>query len=606
MDTQKPKKEKPKYNILQNFCFLAKSAWKLEKGCVLFPAAKEMLALILQLVELFVAPVILSKIEQQVPLSEFLGIIGIFTVTLLLIAGLDGYFVQMNNRADGRLRLNTMHRINHKACTTAYENTVKKDYLDLIGQANYYIASTMVFGFSIHFLGALAGFGIYLFLLTTKLPLLLLGISVLTALMGYMLNKRVNRWQFERRQEVKSSTGRTYYVDNTIMNNEMSKDIRMFGLGNWLMELWNEGFTLYMNYVKRRELRLLAVNLAGVLLTLLRNAFAYAYLIHLVLTEGLSASEFLLLFTAAGGFTQWVITLLDSLAEIQDQSLNLCQLREYLEYPEPFAFEEAPAVPRADEYTLTLENVTYRYPNTEKPTIDNLNFTLKPGEKVAIVGLNGAGKTTLVKLLCGFLDPTEGCVLLNGEDIRQYNRRDYYQLFSAVFQEFSILAATVAANVAQTEENIDYERVAECLDKAGLTEMVAELPEGAENHLRKIIRDDGIELSGGQTQRLMLARALYKNAPVLVLDEPTAALDPLAESDIYRKYDSMSKGRSSIFISHRLASTQFCDRVLFLSEGKIAEEGTHEELLKNGAGYAELFEVQARYYKEGEVDTWQE
>ncbi len=606
MDTRKTKKEKPKYNILQNFCYLVKSAWMLEKGCVLFPVGRECISLVLQMVELFIVPIILSQIEQQVPLQEFLWTLGVFAAILLLLAGLNGYFSQMDERAGGRFQINCLHRINHKACITSYENTVNKHYLDLTAQIGQYLTATGVLKYYINFLGAVAGFVLYLVLLTTRLPLLLMVISVLTALTGYILNKRVSRWRFEHREEIQSSARRTYYVDHTIMSNEMSKDIRMFGLGNWLMELWNEGFLLHMDFAKRRELRLLAVNLVSVMLTFLRNAIAYIYLIRLVLIEGMSAAEFLLLFNAVSGFTQWVTSLLDSLAVIQEKSMDVCLLREYLEYPEPFAFEEAASVPRAEAYTLTLENVTYRYPEAEKPTIENLSFTLTPGEKVAIVGLNGAGKTTLVKLLCGFLDPTEGRVLLNGEDIRQYNRRDYYKLFSAVFQEFSILAATVAANVAQNEEQIDYERVTECLEKAGLTEMVAELPNGMETHLMKLIRDDGIELSGGQTQRLMLARALYKNAPVLILDEPTAALDPLAESDIYQKYNSMSKGRSSIFISHRLASTQFCDRVLFLSEGQIAEEGTHEELLQNGAGYAELFEVQARYYKEGEVDTWQE
>ena len=215
------------------------------------------------------------------------------------------------------------------------------------------------------------------------------------------------------------------------------------------------------------------------------------------------------------------------------------------------------------------------------------------------MGLNGAGKTTLVKLLCGLLDPTEGRVLLNGQDIRTFDRAEYYRLFSAVFQDYSLLCTTVAENVAQTASNIDEERVWKCLQKAGLTEVIQALPQGIHTHVGRDVFLDGVLFSGGQTQRLMLARALYKGSPILFLDEPTAALDPIAEDDIYRKYSAMTEGKTSLFISHRLASTRFCDRILFLDQGKIAEEGTHEMLLALGGGYAKLFEVQSRYYQEG-------
>ena len=252
-------------------------------------------------------------------------------------------------------------------------------------------------------------------------------------------------------------------------------------------------------------------------------------------------------------------------------------------------------------YELRLERVSYRYPGAEKNTIEQMDLTLHPGENLAIVGLNGAGKTTLVKLLCGFLDPTEGRVLLNGQDIRRYDRRDYYKLFEAVFQDFSVLSCTVAENVAQAMDGIDEENVRLCLEQAGLTEKVASLPAGIHTHVGRDVYLDGVEFSGGQTQRLMLARALYKDAPILVLDEPTAALDPIAEDEIYQKYSAMTQGRTSLFISHRLASTRFCDRILFLEHGQVAEEGTHDQLMARNGGYAQLFAVQSKYYKEGKA-----
>jgi len=257
-------------------------------------------------------------------------------------------------------------------------------------------------------------------------------------------------------------------------------------------------------------------------------------------------------------------------------------------------------------YEIRMENVTFRYPGADQDALTNINLTLHPGEKLAVVGLNGAGKTTLVKLLCGFLDPTEGRVLLDGTDIRVYNRADYYTLFSAVFQDLSLLAATIAVNVAQTFDSVDMERVKECIDKAGLRKKIESLPDQYETFLNHEVYDDAVMLSGGETQRLMLARALYKDAPFILLDEPTAALDPIAEADLYSKYNEMTQGRSSVYISHRLASTRFCDRIIMIGNSSIIEEGTHEELLARGGEYAKLYEVQSKYYKEGADEDGEE
>ena len=225
---------------------------------------------------------------------------------------------------------------------------------------------------------------------------------------------------------------------------------------------------------------------------------------------------------------------------------------------------------------LEIRHVTKRY--RDKMAAADVSLTLTAGVW-GLLGANGAGKTTMVMLLCGFYDPTEGRVLLNGQDIREFDRSAYYRLFSAVFQGFSILDTTIAECVAQTTEHIDRVKVDHCLAQAGLTEAIAKFPQGVDTHFGREVYLDGVQLSGGQTQRLMLARALYKDAPVLVLDEPTAALDPIAENDIYQKYNEMTAGKTSLFISHRLASTRFCDRILYLKDGRVAEEGTHEELL---------------------------
>ena len=425
----------------------------------------------------------------------------------------------------------------------------------------------------------------------------------LTSVISYFASKRINEWGYRHREEEARYVKQLSYIRQVATERQYGKDIRIFGLREWVEQLWESTMRLYHSFLIRRETAYLWANIIDLVLLLVRNGVAYAYLLWLTLEQGLPVSQFLLYFGAATGFAQWISGILEKFATLYKQCLDISIVREFLEYPEPFRFEDGKPLEKQPgaSYELKLENVSYRYPGAEKDTICHLDLTVHPGENLAIVGLNGAGKTTLVKLLCGFLDPTEGRVLLNGEDIRQYNRRDYYKLFAAVFQEFSVLSTTLAENVAQSAHDIDTDRVWRCLKDAGLMEKVKSLPKQLDTQIGREIYEDGIELSGGQTQRLMLARALYKDAPILVLDEPTAALDPIAEDDIYQKYNEMTRGRSSLFISHRLASTRFCDRILFLKDGRIAEQGTHEELLRLGGGYAELFEVQSQYYREGKA-----
>lgn len=250
---------------------------------------------------------------------------------------------------------------------------------------------------------------------------------------------------------------------------------------------------------------------------------------------------------------------------------------------------------------IVFEHVSFRYDGATEDAIHDLSFTLHAGEKLALVGLNGAGKTTLVKLMCGLYRPTQGTIYYNGVPASAFKRREYYRLFSPVFQSVRTMLFSIAEHVSgRALEQTDLQRVEACLRQAGLWDKVASLPKGVLTPLDKQVDEAGTELSGGEAQKLMLARALYKDAPTLVLDEPTAALDPIAESRIYAEYNAMAQGKSSLFISHRLASTAFCDRVLYLENGCIAEEGTHAELLRRGGKYKELFDIQSCWYKEGE------
>ncbi len=559
--------------------------------------------------ELLIAPAILNKIELSASFGSVVFTIAAFALVLMLLSGLRSYVD--TNALFGRIAVRSQGiylSISRKYAKTSYPNLLNTDFLALGEKASAACAgnsesSEAIWTTLTDLMTSCIGFIVYLALLT-NLNLWLAALVAATTAVSYFASKRINEWGYLHRSEELELTKKIEYANKTATSREFAKDIRMFGLRGWLEDLWGSTMRLYSAFCAKRERKYIWANIIDIVLTFLRNGIAYAFLIGITVKNGLPASQFLLYFAALSGFAQWVVEILDKLSVMHKQSLDISTIREFLDWDEPFDLNggERIAFEPNKQYEIRLDNVSFRYPTADKDTLSHINLTVHPGEKLAIVGLNGAGKTTLVKLVCGFLDPTEGRILLNGEDIRKFNRNDYYALFSAVFQEFSVLDVTVKENVAQCVDGIDETRVWQCIDKAGLTEKIKSLPKGIETHLGRRVFKDGVEFSGGQTQRLMLARALYKNAPILVLDEPTAALDPIAENDIYQKYNDMTHGRTSFFISHRLASTRFCDRIIFVDSGKIAEEGTHDELLKNGGGYAYLFEVQSKYYRSDNQD----
>lgn len=603
------KAPKPKYNLWQNTGFMLRTSRKYAKSVFPLCIVLALLSAGKSVAELLIAPAILNKIELSASLGSVVFTIAAFALVLMLLSGLRSYVD--TNALFGRIAVRSQGiylSISRKYAETSYPNLLNTDFLALGKKASAACdanseASEAIWTTLTDLMTSCIGFIVYLALLT-NLNLWLAALVAATTAVSYFASKRINEWGYLHRSEELELTKKIEYANKTATSREFAKDIRMFGLRGWLEDLWGSTMRLYSAFCAKRERKYIWANIIDIVLTFLRNGIAYAFLIGITVKNGLPASQFLLYFAALSGFAQWVVEILDKLSVMHKQSLDISTIREFLDWDEPFDLNggERIAFEPNKQYEIRLDNVSFRYPKADKDTLSHINLTVHPGEKLAIVGLNGAGKTTLVKLVCGFLDPTEGRILLNGEDIRKFNRNDYYALFSAVFQEFSVLDVTVKENVAQCVDGIDETRVWQCIDKAGLTEKIKSLPKGIETHLGRRVFKDGVEFSGGQTQRLMLARALYKNAPILVLDEPTAALDPIAENDIYQKYNDMTHGRTSFFISHRLASTRFCDRIIFVDSGKIAEEGTHDELLKNGGGYAYMFEVQSKYYRSDNQD----
>ncbi len=599
------KAAKPKYNMWQCTAYMTALAWReKEKKVIFLLLASVLLGVLNSLISLFISPSIISSVETGETAFQVIKTILFFSAALIAVSALNAYV--NSNTSFGRIQVRTslIKALNKKAATTSYPNLFDDKFKSLLDKSSEvtgsnHEATEAIWSTLTSILTSALGFAIYLALLST-LDIFMLAVIIVTALISYFVDKQLFNYRYRHRSEFAEQWGKMWYTDSCSRDFTSAKDIRLFGLGPWLRELSGGALRAFIALQGKARRVYFWGEILRLVLSFARNGIAYAYLLSTVLKNGMSVSDFLLYFSAVGGLTSWISGILSSFGRLHLQCLDISTVRECLEYPEPFDFDNGRELnPSHDEkYDITLENVSFRYPSSTKYILENVNLTLKHGEKLAIVGLNGAGKTTLVKLMCGFLDPTDGRVLINGTDMREFRRGDCYKLFSAVFQDFSLLAGSIAMNITQDCDNIDLERMYLCADKAGLLERIKELPCGFDTLLNRTVHENAMMLSGGETQRLMLARALYKDAPIILLDEPTAALDPLSEADMYMKYSEMTEGKSSVYISHRLASTRFCDRIILIADSRISEQGSHRELISSGGKYAELFEVQSMYYRE--------
>ena len=596
--------EKAKYNMWKNSAFILRQAQGGDKRILWLVPLLAALTVASNVLGLLVTPAIIEAVESRVALEQLIATIMFFVAALMLTGGARAFVDSIASFPRMAVRIALSTAAGNKMNSSSYPNTENQDFRKMYEQAmNHTMGDAQspqaIWGTFTDILSNFGGFSIYLLLLSS-FELWIIAVVLATTLGSFLFVRHINSWGYRHRAEEAEHYRHMRYITNKASERRLAKDIRIFGMAAWLEDVYDSTMDLYHAFIARREKVYIWGNVIDVLLTLLRNGVAYIYLIYMVVGGDMPASMFLLYFTAIGGLTQWLTGILNNFSTLHIQTLDISSIREFLDYKEVFKLEGGVALEpqKGQPYELTLRGVSFRHPGTKRDLIKDLDLHIPQGEKLAIVGLNGAGKTTLIKLLCGFYDPDKGAVLLNGEDIKQYNRWDYYRHFSAVFQDFSILSASAADNVSQSFGEADIEAVKKCVDLAGLKARIESLPKQYHHPLGREIYDEGVELSGGETQRLMLARALYKDAPIIILDEPTAALDPIAERDIYQKYDELCGGKTAIYISHRLASTRFCDRIILVEDGAIAEEGTHESLLAAGGKYAELFEIQSHYYRE--------
>lgn len=419
--------------------------------------------------------------------------------------------------------------------------------------------------------------------------------GLINLLYGFYVGKYVDRSMKDRSDDEKKES----YIIRTLENRMFAKDIRLYRMKDWLYGKFRHYHERHSKYlIGEMRIRVSAIVLNSALV-LVRDLIAYGYLIYMLFHGLIAVSGFVFLLGLVFQFSKWMDSIVEQINALITFSTMMNQVRDFLDIEEGAAEQYGTCLESDVRIcpSIAFQNVGFRYPEGSEWIFKDFNLHIRGGERLALVGINGAGKTTLMLMLMGLLHPTEGDILIDGKSYREFPPREYYKLFSPLFQDIILFPENVIDNITGGAD-VDEAKIEKVLHTSGMDRIIEKLPEGRNTFLVKNSQDRAMDLSGGQNQRLLLARALLKNAKINILDEPTAALDPLAESQIYEEYSRMTEDKTSIFISHRLASTRFCDRIILLEYGKIIEDGTHEELMNARGRYYEMYEVQSKYYRE--------
>lgn len=595
-----------KYSVISNIYYALRNIWKWDKAFYLFFISSIPLAVLLPLAATYFPKVLIDSVESQQSIQVVITIIGVYFGVLFIVKLFNDLCKSKLQMRQYNLSCLYQHAISEKHMRTDYANT---DHPEAITKYQYAMsdacsgqcAPEFIWRSLLGLFISLLGIFTYGSVIATVSPWILL-LLFLSAFITYL----VSRWQrnyIEKNKDHWVTIDRKIgYLQGFSERFDHAKDIRIYGMFDWLSDMLTGFQKERFGWAKKVSARTLGGTCINAILMLIQNGVAYAILIVMVFNNEIGAGDFVFYFGAITGFSAWLNGIGNMVNDITHKSIKIGYYREYFEIEEKYNHGEGCPMPTEQELPVDIElnNVSFKYASAdgEKYALKNVDLKIGKGEKLAIVGANGAGKTTLVKLMCGFYYPSEGEIKLNGHAIADYNIEDYYSLFSAVFQDIYLLPVTIAEFVSSSEKEIDRDRVMDVIRQAGLADKINSLPNGIDSRLMKGVFDDSIEMSGGEKQKLMLARALYKDAPMIVLDEPTAALDPIAENELYLKYNELTANKTSVYISHRLASTRFCDRIVYLENGEIVESGSHDELMKLGGQYAHMFELQSHYYKE--------
>lgn len=439
----------------------------------------------------------------------------------------------------------------------------------------------------------------YIVILSTVLwwsTLLIIAVSVPSAIVNFIYRRK----NFEYMRHRSKDRRQMNYYSDVIVNKDMVKEVRLYDLADDFIGRYKNVFDRYYRGLRKLILAESAWHIGIAIVSACANCFLYANFAWMVFQGSIKIGDYSLYTSALNSISTNVTSLISLSATVYEGTLFIDNLIGFLKVKSSVVASKAvpEKVSHNAPHTIEFKDVSFKYPGTDRNVIDHVNLKFRPGETVVLVGLNGAGKTTLIKLLTRLYDPTEGQILLDGKDLREYEPHDLYKMFGIIFQDYGRYAVSVTDNIhfGAIDKDIDPNEIRAAAMQSNADSYISNLPNGYDTPLMRIFEPQGIELSGGQWQKLAIARAFYSNSDILILDEPTASLDPIAEQEIFNEFDNLRKDKTSIFVSHRLSSATVASKIVVLEYGRVIEEGTHRELMKLGGRYCELFTTQAKRY----------
>lgn len=600
-------KARRKYGLVSNFIYNMKAVKEWDKKLfwaqilVVVPYVAD------SLLGSYLPARLVADLSAQVPLTRMLLTLAFIALVMWLCNAAANMMIEFCYFASGFLDNYYAQKFVNKITDVDYDYLEDEDFQKISGNA-WRVArfgqgvTSAVIALPI-FMYSSVGVLVYGVLLARKSWILLLVLMTSLSVSLWLLSI-ARKKHAENYEKLQLSARKEGYITAQATDSAAGKDIRIYRLADWFLKKYDESLQemgrIYCVIHDWYTFR----NVSHAFLQLLMDGAAFGLLVYQLSQGKLTASEFVFYIGLVSGFSLYFESLLRQVMGFSNTSVSISYMREFLETEDRWnrgegIGSEKLAQIRKNAVKLELRNVSFTYPGSDHPTIKNINVTVTPGEKVALIGLNGAGKTTLVKLICGFYHPTEGQILLNDIPAEKFNRDEYYSLVSVLFQDSTMMALSLDENLTGKElEKIDRKRLSEALRLSGFEGVYDKLPRKGQTMLVREVNQDSTDFSGGEKQKMLFARTLYRNSPLVILDEPTAALDPIAENELYLSYGKAMENKTGIYISHRLSSTRFCDRILLLEHGEIIEEGTHDSLLAGKTRYAELFEIQSRYYKE--------
>lgn len=604
-----------KYSLSNNVFFLLRMIRKYLPMSFVFVIIDIPLAVFLDYVGVRIPNLIVGMIQGY---SVSVGIIAALGIASVLAAVTLQYGNRMVSAQAPQLCAKLDLKLFEKYMTCSYEKLEDADFTAHYKEADGYLADDNHFlsEAAMHIIEIGSGaLGIILyFSILIRLPKWVLAVLITGTIVELLISRNAENERKKRQETIGRLTRKADYMNKTAADVRSAKDIRIFGMIPWLEEKFTavlDRFHIENTQVEKQRIRIAGIRagISGVLEILTGILLAV-----FVLQEKLSLAEYILYVGAIRSFSMWSFQFGTLMQNFYRMNGDLSRIRSFIDGEETIQSNTQTQVNKQSNRSIVnttrmkfdhvskieFSHVFYRYPKSDRWIVKDLSFVIEDGEKIALVGMNGAGKTTMIKLLCGLLIPTKGTIRINGVSSTDISREDYYRLFSTVFQDIHLFPASIQKNIVCSDEQIDPIRFDDAVKKSGMDQVAQKFRDGLNTLLVAEVDENAVNLSGGQVQKLMPARAIYKNAPILLLDEPTAALDPIAEKNIYLQYNEMAEGKVSVFISHRLASTVFCDRIFFMKNGIIAEEGTHEELIQKKGDYYEAFSVQSKYYQEEE------